>query len=725
MDEIYRPTGAAFPNNPTRRQRLVVRHGPGQTGLSPSPAPHSKGLGPDPPLRTLLQTTTRTDSTAKFSSWADPGSLAVTRGILFVSLMAGSSVLLLPCSSFLSGKLQGQHRVFEVGRVFRPPVRSSGHRWLADTSRSSNEIGLGEESFWLVSIGRHIWNPCKLFFPPMGKKKKRSKQSPQGLSKGVTSDKITEPVSLPSVEEDVQGTSLVEQEVEVLTLKATVEGIAERDAAQLLPHHQQLPAWQRVMDADQTTRGAEVSSDPPCQPNVEGTVANGEETEPPTAAVRAPAAVPNFVHPTSNGGSSEANQPQAPQVQGQERRGTWANLFRDNRRTKMDNFLQQTQPTGKRLSFDYEDIETVEDSVGYCLVGCFMGRHPGRNGVHAIASRWRVPYKFYMHKSGWVVYRFDTPEDRDKVLRGGPYFAFGIPLFLKYMPRCFLFEEDGRYIPAWIQIHKLPPDCWTSKVLGLIGSEIGKPLYTDKLTQTRERLTYARLLVEVSVIGEKVKMVPITLPTGVQLDLEIIYESMPDFCEECRRIGHQKEDCMNHGREPTQGDAHRNRSQSTRGRQRARYRRVHPQNGNNPTHPPPMAPTMALTVVEEAVPVAIAPRTTLQHGVTDVENSVSSPKTPTEPQQGPYMENSGQFAAESSGTAQNQQAEQSEQSEGSSLRSITLGTEDTVSINTESSSSVDAERGQEASSSKAPLAMQTGNRNGRQSRVRAARSTRG
>ena len=82
LDEIYRPTGAAFPNNPTRRQCLVMRHGPGQTGLSPSPAPHSKGLGPDPSLRTLLQTTTRTDSTAKFSSWADPGSLAVTRGIL-------------------------------------------------------------------------------------------------------------------------------------------------------------------------------------------------------------------------------------------------------------------------------------------------------------------------------------------------------------------------------------------------------------------------------------------------------------------------------------------------------------------------------------------------------------------------------------------------------------------------------------------------------------------
>ncbi|KAL0293683.1 UNVERIFIED_CONTAM: protein TAR1 [Sesamum radiatum] len=60
LDGIYRPFGAAFPNNPTRRQRLVVRQGPGTTGLSPSPAPLSRGLGPGPPLRTLLQTTIRT-----------------------------------------------------------------------------------------------------------------------------------------------------------------------------------------------------------------------------------------------------------------------------------------------------------------------------------------------------------------------------------------------------------------------------------------------------------------------------------------------------------------------------------------------------------------------------------------------------------------------------------------------------------------------------------------
>ncbi|PPR92750.1 hypothetical protein GOBAR_AA27917 [Gossypium barbadense] len=59
-DRIYHPIRAAFPNHPTRRQRLVVRQGLGTTRLSPSPVSLSRGLRPSPPLRTLLQTTIRT-----------------------------------------------------------------------------------------------------------------------------------------------------------------------------------------------------------------------------------------------------------------------------------------------------------------------------------------------------------------------------------------------------------------------------------------------------------------------------------------------------------------------------------------------------------------------------------------------------------------------------------------------------------------------------------------
>ena len=59
LEGIYLPLRAAFPNSPTRRQRLVEQQGPNSTGFSPSPTSHSRELGPGPLQRTLLQTTIR------------------------------------------------------------------------------------------------------------------------------------------------------------------------------------------------------------------------------------------------------------------------------------------------------------------------------------------------------------------------------------------------------------------------------------------------------------------------------------------------------------------------------------------------------------------------------------------------------------------------------------------------------------------------------------------
>ncbi|XLR35673.1 hypothetical protein S83_063573 [Arachis hypogaea] len=83
LDGIYRPIRAAFPNIPTRRQRLVVRQGLGTTGLSPSLAPPSRGLGPGPPLRTLLQTTIQTPGATDSHAGLFPvalGTIHVARG---------------------------------------------------------------------------------------------------------------------------------------------------------------------------------------------------------------------------------------------------------------------------------------------------------------------------------------------------------------------------------------------------------------------------------------------------------------------------------------------------------------------------------------------------------------------------------------------------------------------------------------------------------------------
>ncbi|KAG6489797.1 hypothetical protein ZIOFF_051076 [Zingiber officinale] len=263
-----------------------------------------------------------------------------------------------------------------------------------------------------------------------------------------------------------------------------------------------------------------------------------------------------------------------------QKKKTWASLFKNNWKPTSGVSLEQYEAKGERLSFDFDDIDDIEDTMGFCLVGCFMDKHPRRNEVYAIANQWRVPYKFFMHKSECVVYCFDTKEDRDGVLQGGPYFAFGVPIFLKLMPKYFLFHEDGQLVPAWIQIHGLPPYCWSQKVLSMIGLEIGKPLYTDNLTRSRERLEFARLLVEVPIIGDR------------------IYE------EDCRGASQLNLNAPHEGRPRSKstGNWGRRRSQP-RYRTQARQTNQQPQNVEEPA----TQNGLTIVVVHSPKPVTIEP----------------------------------------------------------------------------------------------------------------------
>lgn len=78
------------------------------------------------------------------------------------------------------------------------------------------------------------------------------------------------------------------------------------------------------------------------------------------------------------------------------------------------------------------------------------------------------------------------------MLHLGPYFAFGRPLTLKIMSRCFEFDDDEvSTMLAWVKLMGLPLDCWNSKALGKIVSKIKKPISIDKLTSIKGRLSYA------------------------------------------------------------------------------------------------------------------------------------------------------------------------------------------------------------------------------------------
>ncbi|KAI3485362.1 hypothetical protein L1887_51381 [Cichorium endivia] len=85
LDGIYRPIGACIPKQPDSQDSASwCDRVTGTTGLSPSLAPPSRGLGPGPPLRTLLQTTIRTARPSDFQAGLIPVRSPLLRESLYM-----------------------------------------------------------------------------------------------------------------------------------------------------------------------------------------------------------------------------------------------------------------------------------------------------------------------------------------------------------------------------------------------------------------------------------------------------------------------------------------------------------------------------------------------------------------------------------------------------------------------------------------------------------------
>ncbi|GFZ21584.1 hypothetical protein Acr_29g0007460 [Actinidia rufa] len=124
------------------------------------------------------------------------------------------------------------------------------------------------------------------------------------------------------------------------------------------------------------------------------------------------------------------------------------------------------------------------------------------------------------------------------------------------MPRLFKFGNEAiSCFPVWVQLRYVPLDMWNAKSFGKICSIIGKPIHMDKMTTQKERVTYARCLVEIDMTKEIKHTVKVNLNFSGEgiYEQPIFYENLPRFCTHCRTMGHTKEGCkVNKAAKPTE-----------------------------------------------------------------------------------------------------------------------------------------------------------------------------
>jgi len=234
--------------------------------------------------------------------------------------------------------------------------------------------------------------------------------------------------------------------------------------------------------------------------------------------------------------------------------GRWRDLFSSNRNTSICSKLMHFSDYNAIPSCPFleEDLDHSSDDWKLCVVGYVSGKFPGYRALNnIIGNTWKCPASLTVHESGWLVYRFENEEDKLSVLCGGPYLVYGRPLILRQMTEYFDYScSVMTHVPVWVKLPNLPLKCWTPRCLSKLASVLGKPIQCDKLTSTKERLSYARVLVEVDLLEDLRSSIDVVLPNGNPLCQKVIYKTLPKFCKSCKVFGHSIRACSKNQVDP-------------------------------------------------------------------------------------------------------------------------------------------------------------------------------
>jgi hypothetical protein len=73
---------------------------------------------------------------------------------------------------------------------------------------------------------------------------------------------------------------------------------------------------------------------------------------------------------------------------------------------------------------------------------------------------------------------------------------------------------------------------------------IGKSIHYNDPIAKMTRLLYVRVLIEVDLLSNLPSFVNVILPNDTSLPQQIMYESLPYFCKQCKILGHSTLTCI-------------------------------------------------------------------------------------------------------------------------------------------------------------------------------------
>lgn len=108
-----------------------------------------------------------------------------------------------------------------------------------------------------------------------------------------------------------------------------------------------------------------------------------------------------------------------------------------------------------------------------------------------------------------------------------------------WSPEFDLSKEIMQTIPLWVKFPNLPLNCCGLQLLSRISSGLGIPLYADECITQIDRISYARVLIEMDISQNLPSAIKVEDPNGREFTQKVIYEWVPAYCPSCLIIGHK------------------------------------------------------------------------------------------------------------------------------------------------------------------------------------------
>ncbi|XP_074299071.1 uncharacterized protein LOC141630094 [Silene latifolia] len=205
------------------------------------------------------------------------------------------------------------------------------------------------------------------------------------------------------------------------------------------------------------------------------------------------------------------------------------------------------------LEFTHDDIKTEVEIWSHSVMCYILGANPPwamvQDYIYNVWVRFGVERVSFLDNGVFIV-RFTKNKDREAFLQPGYYLYDNKPIVIKpWTADMVLVKAKDDVVPAWVKLFNIPLKFWGSCIQAIAGL-VGKFVKKDQETHDKIRLSYARVMVELSMDQSLPAKVKFLDESGHMVFMPVEYEWKPILCTSCNGIGHNAAQCKKSVKKP-------------------------------------------------------------------------------------------------------------------------------------------------------------------------------